>query len=74
MVEALDGLSDENTRAWRLFHTCASRFMGETRATGAIIARLTADLDAEDFEDMMRRLSLIYDIHNPPKRERADGS
>jgi hypothetical protein len=30
--------------------------------------RLTADLDEEDFEDVIERLSMIYDVLVPPPK------
>ncbi len=73
VFEAIEALSPENTRAWSLFHTCASRFLGETHAVGPVFVRLTTDLSAEDFEDMVQRLSVIYTLYFPPKRA-TDGA
>lgn len=67
----MEGLDADNARAWRLFHQLFQRFLVDTQSVGGAFLRLTADLDVDDFEDVMRRLSLIYHIKFPPPRPRS---
>lgn len=71
--EACDGLSYENARAWALFQRTCTRFIGDLHLGATVIARATADDDAEEFTDLMARLSLIYDLYFPPRRP-TDGA
>lgn len=65
-VEAqLAGMDADNKRAWDLAHLLLSRFMHDTQSMGAVLTRLSADLDDEDFADLVRRLSMIYDVLMP---------
>jgi hypothetical protein len=74
VAEAIDDLAPENLRAWSLFQRVCARFVVETRSVGQVLARLLADEDSEDFEDMLTRISILYDVHYPPKRGRKDGA
>jgi hypothetical protein len=66
--EAIDGLSPENLRSWELFQRVCSRFVVETRSVGVVLSRLLTSEDEEDFEDMVARLAILYDVHYPKKR------
>lgn len=66
MQAAVDTLLPENHHAWTLFHQCATRFLADTHAGGVALARLTADLSAEEFSDLLERFNLLYDVLCPP--------
>lgn len=65
VMAQLDGLDADNRRAWDLSHVVLTRFAGDARGVGLWVDRLTADLDEDDFADMLRRLSTIYDALVP---------
>ena len=68
VVQAFDGLDEDNRKAWTLFRQVCTRFLFETHSTGVALARLTADLDEDTMADTLTRLSILYDLHYPPKR------
>jgi len=66
----VDGLDMDNRRAWDLAQGLFVRLIAETDSFGPVLARITSDLDVEQFEDTLRRLTLIYDVLAPlPKRK-----
>lgn len=69
VAEQLNGLTRENRRAWDIFHRLARRLPVDARLAGAWWATLTAD--EPDVEDLMDRLSLIYDYLQPAKVPRG---
>lgn len=60
-----EALDDENRRAWRIYDTVCTRFTVETHTAGAVLTRLTAGDDEEDFQGVIDRLSLLYRVFNP---------
>ncbi len=72
--KALEGLDETNTAAWKLFQRLSARFVMETRTAGPLLMRLTADCGVTELEDVVTRLSLMYDIFYPPRKERHDGA
>lgn len=66
---ALADLSAENYQAWQLFDRICTRFAIEQRAVGTVLDRLTADLSPDDFEDMVMRFSMLYNIYFPKPKE-----
>lgn len=68
MANALDALFPENADAWQVFHQIATRFVVDAGLAGAVFQRLTDDCSRDDVEDLVDRLSLIYDIVQPEKR------
>lgn len=64
----LDVLDVDNRRAWDLAQVLFVRLIADTHALGPVLLRLTPDLDPEDFEQLMRRLTLMYDVLVPPQR------
>lgn len=55
----------ENARAWRIFHQVTCRFNADLQCGGAALERLTGDLDAETFADLLDRLRVLYDTLCP---------
>lgn len=66
---AIAELSAENHHAWQLFERMCSRFTVEQGAVGVVLDRLTADLATDDFEEMVMRLSILYNIYFPRQKE-----
>ena len=67
---AQDGLDRENRAAWELIQTLSTRFLVETHSVPVALMRLTADvIDPEEFADVMTRLSIIYDVQCPARKE-----
>jgi hypothetical protein len=71
LAEQWATLSESNVEAWCLFQRVCSRFAVETHAAPAILAR--AIEDADDPDGLTTRLTMLYDIHYPPKKAR-DGA
>lgn len=68
MATALEGLYPENADAWQMFHQIATRFVVDAGLAGAVFRRLTDKADTETVEDLLERLSVIYDLVMPEKR------
>jgi hypothetical protein len=68
VAAALDALWPENADAWRVFHQVVSRFTVEFHLGGEALRRLTGELEADAFEALLERLSLIYDLLYPPRQ------
>jgi hypothetical protein len=68
LAEQWATLGEENVEAWCLFQRVCSRFAVETHVAPAILARAIAD--ADDPDDLTTRLTMLYDIHFPPKQDR----
>jgi hypothetical protein len=68
VAEQLGALAEdpENQRAWAIYHRVATRFNADTHAGGVVLAGLTAGWDREDFQDVVERLAVIYDVLSPP--------
>lgn len=74
VADALDQLyaDDANRQAWQLFRQVATRFLSDAHAIPLALERLTADMDAETFADVVERLTVIYNVVCPPKEESRD--
>lgn len=66
--KALQELDDDNTEAWNLFQTACDRFGIETQTVALRLERATAGLSPEQFEDVMARLSILYDAFYPARK------
>ncbi|MGE3521168.1 MAG: hypothetical protein AB7J63_19670, partial [Vicinamibacterales bacterium] len=64
----LDTLDADNARAWELAHLLWSRFLSDAHGVTPALLRLTTDLDDEAFADLLRRLTLMYDVLVPPPK------
>jgi uncharacterized protein (UPF0276 family) len=75
VADALADLHDdaENERAWRLFHRAITRFSMDTGAVVVLLERLTKDLDAEEFSELMARFAIFYEAVCPPQRPGEEG-
>lgn len=72
VAQHIADLWPENAEAWRLFHRLGSRFVADTRIAAFVLDRLTADWSDTEVEDVIERLSLLYDVMVPrPERTRA---
>lgn len=72
VLEQLDGLDVDNRRAWDLAHLLVSRLVFDTGSFGPLLQRLTPDLDEDAFGDLVRRITLIYDVLAPPPSPRRE--
>ena len=61
------GMDADNRRAWDLAHLVLTRFAHDSQGVAAFVLRLTPDLEEADFADLLRRLTLIYDVLAPPQ-------
>ncbi len=62
----------ENADAWRLYHQLCTRFLVDGALLAVALTRLTADLTGDQFTDTLDRLSVIYDVLQPPRSESPD--
>lgn len=46
----------------------------EQHTVGMVLQRLTAGLSDEEFEDVLTRWTILYDVYYPPKREARHGA
>lgn len=63
---AFEGLWPENRAAWGLSRRLLTRFTVDLHALPIALDRATRDLPAEDFLDLLDRLTMIYDALAPP--------
>lgn len=67
-VDALDG---ENADAWRRYAALtAHRWVYDLQAAAWRLDQVFADLDEDDREETMTRVSIIYDAMHPPTEKR----
>jgi penicillin V acylase-like amidase (Ntn superfamily) len=55
-------------RAWRIFQQVCTRFVSETQTAAVVLTRATQDWAAEDVDDLMTRLGVLYKTIFPQKR------
>lgn len=63
----LAGLDADNQAAWMLYRKLCNRFVNDLQAGSVLLARLTQDLDSDEFGSQCDRLCVIYDVLQPPK-------
>lgn len=68
-IAAVEQLEPSNAEAWRLFQRLATRFVVDAQLVPELFRRLTEDYAADDFDDLTERLSLIYDLVMPEKKQ-----
>lgn len=66
VAEQLDGLDARNCYVWNLYRKTVVRLAADLHAGGAVLSRLTADLSQDDFDDVWRRLVMLYNTIDPP--------
>jgi hypothetical protein len=64
----LDGLCASNRDIWTLYRQVVTRFAFETHSISLALARITADMDRDEFLDAMERFSILFEIFNPPPK------
>ncbi len=61
-----DALAPENAVAWEVWRLIGSRFCVDFGTAGWALRAVTADWPADDVQDLVQRLALIYDAVAPP--------
>ena len=61
----LDG-DPVNRKAWALYRQSVTRLTFEGHALGAVLDRLTADCEIEEYAELLARLAFAFDVFNPP--------
>lgn len=74
VAEHLDGLCVENRAAWQTYQQVVTRFTVDTHTTALVLRRVTEDLDAVAFEDLVERLSIVHDALHPPPEQKTDAT
>ena len=64
---AKEGLWPENSEAWSLYCRVGARWTRDAGVSSEVFRRLTADVDSEDFADLMDRVLLIHDVVSPER-------
>lgn len=64
--QAIEGLDEDNARAWKLWQRIAHRLVVDLHAGGQVLAWALADLSADEALVMVERLSILYDTLQPP--------
>lgn len=59
----------ENLDAWHVFQRLAARVVVETHVGAEVFRRLTEERGPDDVDDLVERLSVIYEWLVPPPRE-----
>ena len=66
--QQVDALDAENAEAWRVYARLTShRWVWETQSGPWWVAQVFADYDADTLDEMLARVSVIYDTLHPPK-------
>ena len=69
----LASLDADNRRAWDLSQTLLTRLVADTHAFGPLLVQLAGNVDADEFEALLRRITLIYDVLVPaPSAPRSE--
>lgn len=64
----VDGLDAENAKAWQVYSRLTShRWVWDTQCGPWWVARVFDGWDVDDLDEMMTRVSVIYDALHPPK-------
>jgi hypothetical protein len=67
----IDGLCAENLAAWRQYREAVTRFAVDTQTVALVIQRCTADLDRDEFADLMERFAVLYNALCPPRQQKT---
>lgn len=67
-------LDADNQAAWRVFHQVGTRFCIETRSTGAVLRKVADELTADEFGELVARLSVIYEAFYPKRKAAEHGA
>lgn len=63
-----DGLDDDNVAAWRFYVSLlAHRWIRDIDAGHWWLARLCRGMDDDEVAELFERVSVIYDVLQPPK-------
>lgn len=65
----MDQLTPENARAWLIWQRVGTRLGIDFGTAGWHLQRITEGWPADDIDDLMARLSLLYDTLHPPRSE-----
>lgn len=66
--QRVDGLDADNARAWRFYvQINAHRWVWDSQCGPWWMGELFKGLDPDDRDELMERISVIYDTLHPPK-------
>lgn len=69
--QQVDALDAENAEAWRTYATLtAHRWVWDMQAGPWWLGRVFDGLDDDDRDELMARVSVIYDTLHPPQEKR----
>lgn len=61
-------LAPENADAWQCYHRLCTRFAVETQSVGVLLAHELAERPAEERDELVRRLAVLYDVFVPVRK------
>lgn len=67
MQHAIETLEPVNAAAWLFYKSLSTRFLVDAGLVPEMFRCKTAGLDLERVEDLIERLSLMYDVMTPRK-------
>ena len=70
-----DGLDADNTEAWRVYSRITShRWVWDTQSGNWWLGEIFRGLDPDERDELMERVSIIYDTLHPPKERTNHGA
>ena len=73
--QQVDGLDRANQDAWAVYARVNShRWVWDAQAGPWWLARVVDEIDADERDDVMSRIDIIYDVLHPPKGRKAHGA
>ncbi len=68
LAEKQATLDADNREAWDVYSRLCRRFSYDFHASTLLLERLTEHWPGSDVIDLLDRLSLMYDVLNPPRK------
>lgn len=75
VADQLAALDDDpaNAQAWRLFHGIVNRMTVDTQTVAWRLERATAEMSADEIDELLARFRLLYDVLSPvPTHDKGD--
>lgn len=69
VADALADLDGPNSEAWEFYKKVVTRLSADLYMGGVVLGSLTKGMDPDDFDDLWRRLTILYNALNPPRKD-----
>ena len=70
MTDAFDQVWPENVEAWSLYRRLCSRFTYDFHVVPVLLKKAVEERDTDESIELTERLSMIYDVVNPPPKKK----